>query len=512
MLRASSPARLPWWPEPIPVRILVVTDGDLSFEPVPGGMSLSIALDALRTSPWWWVQYDVVRAHRNEDPSGIPAEYERFRFDDDVIDLDDFDQIWLFGKERDAVHPLGEGELEAIARFMDGGGGVFATGDHGDIGASLCGDIPRVDRMRRWRWSAELGAPPSATGPDRNDTLVAGSDGVYRFTHQSDDVPQHISPRYRPGWTALPWRKRSDPHPLLGRGDGAVTVLPDHMHEGACVVPHDPTESRLIGSYVTTYWPGDIMPEIVADGIVTAHHESDSRFGHVEGKTFGVVGAYDGHRVDVGRIAVDSSWHHWIDLNLEGFRASDKGSDHYAAIQLYFRNVAWWTARRSTIDAMFDVAMVGARWLQPLNELQQGEPISLLGYYGVKLMQKIASKALVDEWIRWRLPHEVREILIAQPAIAAMGPEPAPTRGFYAYREFALGGIIRELLAMPVRPGHRVEPGEIATRMERGLRNGFSALVAYERDAAHHVDLLVASLEPVFAEQRIFMAPAGAGT
>jgi hypothetical protein len=33
---------------------------------------------------------------------------------------------------------------------------------------------------------------------------------------------------------------------------------------------------------------------------------------------FGTVGVYDGHQANVGRIAVDSTWHHFFDINLIG--------------------------------------------------------------------------------------------------------------------------------------------------------------------------------------------------
>ena len=33
---------------------------------------------------------------------------------------------------------------------MDGGGGLFATGDHGALGKALCGEVPRARSMRRW--------------------------------------------------------------------------------------------------------------------------------------------------------------------------------------------------------------------------------------------------------------------------------------------------------------------------------------------------------------------------
>ena len=89
-------------------------------------------------------------------------------------------------------------EAEAVALFMENGGGFFATGDHENHGEALCQFIPRVKSMRRWHSSdqdpnCEL-ASPSALGSDRNDTLQPDRDGLFMFENQSDDVPQTIEP------------------------------------------------------------------------------------------------------------------------------------------------------------------------------------------------------------------------------------------------------------------------------------------------------------------------------
>src|SRR5438093_2527534 len=94
----------------------------------------------------------------------------------------------------------------------------------------------------------------------------------------------------------------------------------------------------------------------------------------------GIVGAYDGHRVGVGRVGVDSTWHHWFDINLIGdpiapppknlgFNASDEGRAHLQNIKAYYRNVATWLARDTTHR---NILMGGVGWLQttyPLNEV-----------------------------------------------------------------------------------------------------------------------------------------------
>ena len=82
----------------------------------------------------------VTKAHRDTDIAGH-ADIEHFRFDGAGVDLSLYDEILLFGlaPAPDALSPMSDAELAALATFMDGGGGVFATGDHEDLGVVLCG-------------------------------------------------------------------------------------------------------------------------------------------------------------------------------------------------------------------------------------------------------------------------------------------------------------------------------------------------------------------------------------
>jgi hypothetical protein len=80
----------------------------------------------------------------------------------------------------------------------------------------------------------------------------------------------------------------------------------------------------------------------------------------------------------VGRVAVDSTWHHFFDINLigdpvapfpknHGFNASPTGLQALEDIRSYYRNLATWLARPGTLSRIF----VGAAWYalrtQPLS-------------------------------------------------------------------------------------------------------------------------------------------------
>src|SRR5258708_6161783 len=81
---------------------------------------------------------------------------------------------------------------------MDGGGGVFATGDHEDLGVVLNGRVPRVRSMRKWYWPnpGPLGEPiaPDALGTGRIETTQPGHNETFiHFDDQSDDIPQPLT-------------------------------------------------------------------------------------------------------------------------------------------------------------------------------------------------------------------------------------------------------------------------------------------------------------------------------
>jgi len=186
-----------------------VADGDrVSFFPGTG-FSLSTVIDTLRHSAWW-VRFNVTTAHRGMDHYGTP-DIPAFAFNKPGVDLSAYDEIWFFG---DDGPDLSVDENARIAKFMDNGGGVFATGDHDQLGAGMGAGLLRAGLMRKWKVGGPLGNPPPVLGATRHDTIVPGPDGHYDFYDQSDDRPQTISIRPRYGWSPFPWMQQTFPHAL----------------------------------------------------------------------------------------------------------------------------------------------------------------------------------------------------------------------------------------------------------------------------------------------------------
>jgi hypothetical protein len=199
-----KPERLPvpLFPKCV-LKILMVADGGITFG--PGNFGLEELIDILEEGYGPWLDIQVSTAHMSgTEPVTVPDE---FSFKDH--DLTQYDQIWLFGIVDDMIPAA---DRKAIADFTNGGGGVFATGDHEDLGYGLCGDVIRVRSMRRWYFPSDitpadklagnvpdtkmgkLVAPP-VDGPQRHDTTAERIVGGEVFNDQSDDVPQTIKPR-----------------------------------------------------------------------------------------------------------------------------------------------------------------------------------------------------------------------------------------------------------------------------------------------------------------------------
>jgi hypothetical protein len=407
---------------PCHVKILMVTDGGGSFGVADFG--LKALLDALAVPPGPWVRFDVTKAHRRTD---LTADLKNFRFD--TNDLSGFDQIWLFGVER-AGSEISEGELKALAQFMDGGGGVFATGDHEDLGVALSGRIPRVRSMRKWHWPAPgpNGEPiaPRVDGPNRFDTLSAGNDPGFQFNDQSDDVPQHITPRLYSSWPWSPYFYRAHPHPVLCGPRGVIRVLPDHPHEGECYEPSDLSASFTFNGYSTTEYPGGIAPEVIAWSSIHSGRTAGDVKGVLNPRKFGAIGAYDGHRADIGRVVVDATWHHFFDINLVGelgnpdpvkgvgFDATPAGHAAYEDIKAYYRNIAVWLARETTQQCMWWRALWWTRWNHRLamdvrpHYLEKTARLDLtellrIGAEAKDALGRFASQCTVRRWILWYL-------------------------------------------------------------------------------------------------------------
>ena len=141
ILKPFFPGRWLW--KRCNLRVLVVTDGGLDFGTGAFGLSEFLTtFNELQRSTWY--NYQITLGHRNSAPFSNPnplvvATIPSFNFASSVT-LANFDQVWLFGI--DSGSGLPSIELAAVETYMNNGGGLFATGDHGTLGSSMCSTIP----------------------------------------------------------------------------------------------------------------------------------------------------------------------------------------------------------------------------------------------------------------------------------------------------------------------------------------------------------------------------------
>jgi len=363
----------------------MVGDGEIRFnkgkDPDGDTFSLSLLIEALQERPGPVVRFYIETAYRPNDvsdPDTRGADHFSFDFLEKRKDLENFDEVWLFGDEiilpGPSPVPMRDDEVCVLFKWMENGNGVFATGDHTNLGEALNSNIPRVRSMRKWQNDT-----PPAGGRDRHDTLRSG-DGVNYFEDdQGDTIPQEILPE------PYPYKNIKNSveyhHPLLCGQAGAIKVLPDHMHEGECCVP--PLDLPMVLSCPALDLPvqdfpdqGGVkpMPQLVARSQAVGRHTTIKIIGGVriedvpvEPIPFIAIAAYDGHPINRGRVVVDSSFHHFVNVNLTGFANGDKsvpnqGLYAYEEIKSYFRNIGVWLAPKDVQRSIFIRALWEARW------------------------------------------------------------------------------------------------------------------------------------------------------
>jgi hypothetical protein len=146
-----------------------------------------------------------------------------------------------------------------------------------------------------------------------------------------------------------------NPHPLLQAGLlGPIEVFPDHPHEGECRIPTTLTTSFTLDGSSQDEWPVQtgggprVSPEIVA--LTMSHGDSFPSKEAIVPRSFISIAAYDGQLADVGRVTTDATWHHFVNINIDGTGSPRTGlqdppgtdTPDLLRIRQYYRNLAAW--------------------------------------------------------------------------------------------------------------------------------------------------------------------------
>jgi hypothetical protein len=461
------------------VDILVVVEENISIDPADS-FGIAGVIDLIRNSKVGCMRFRVDIALRNGDaptvvaaPTAHQHKYRGFRFnmmDGAVSVIDKYEQIWCFGFkpgnsgspndgeiDQPGAFPASDAELLKLSQWMkDKKGGLFGTGDHHFLGASMCRRIPRLGTMRRWT-NAD-GVPPQFTSA-RIDTLrppspayEPGAPGgpldLHNTPHQGDLAPQPIQ------WVTWqmsfwPFGIRKRPHPVLCHPTlGPIDVMPDHAHEGLCV---ETAAVPLGGSYNFGGGPQPEYPNAVDGGprpapVVIAYGSNlgDPPYNFGKGPqpartSNPMISVYDGHRAGVGRVATDSTWHHWMDVNIDDMKAAD--NNDWKKISRYFINLAvWLNPPGFSTHCLYLSAVVSHFHYPGFQEYVPGLPTRELGrslrthlikHYGPCWVTQIIWDIV---WERKLLPFDILRKLKPQPNQPEIDPD--------IFEEIVLGTLV----------------------------------------------------------------------
>lgn len=473
------------------VKILVVVDTEVSTSPGVG-FGIQRVIELVRSATVGCMSFAVDIALRSAGaptivpaPAGTQPKYTGFRFDMKDTDgatpvVNRYAQIWCFGFKpgnfagpdsdiaQAAALPASDSELAVLAAWMnDRKGGMFATGDHDYLGASMCHRIPRVRSMRRWT-NAD-GVPPiggfgNPDTADRIDTLRPGTEPLGNSTDQEDTVPQPIQwVPWSTVWVSL-YRRKARPHPVLCHPTlGPIDVMPDHAHEGLCF---DTPDVNIGGSFNfdgagnKPEYPADPSgqqprPMVIAYGSTLGGPPNVFEKGpQPQRARFPMISVYDGHGAGVGRVAVDSTWHHWMNVNIDNIAAA--GGNDWEKIKRYYINLAvWLNPPGATTKCFLDFICISHLGYLGLQEYSPKLINAELGNLVRQRLELVLGPCWVTQfvfdhlfevnpkwsamlWERYRVPVEVRP---------PKGPIPDPCLTcppLEAIENAVLGGIVRE--------------------------------------------------------------------
>lgn len=380
-----------WWRHPAKVRILMYADSSVHFSG-GGFLGLQYVYNLLKSRAYYYVDFSIDFAHRDgTDPTAtIPGAQTLVALD--IVNK--YDEVWFFGFN--SIPNLSTSEVTLLDQFMAAPkfGGVLVTGDHADLGKGIAGQITRAGVMRLYP------APPAAP-PAWNTTVEDGPDpgSTFDFNDQSDDLPQTIRYKRYLLSSFLAFRRNYRPHPVLCGPNGPIDIFPDHQHEGEAIAP--------VPAAGDPHWPTKAghqeRPEVIAWGRIKDPGATK------HGQEIGLVSAYNGHNVDVGRILADSTWHHWFDINLTGiapapspyagFDATPAGQAALKKIDAYFLNCGVWLAPPDRQTEMKNAAWWSILWTDQILELSPKAPFWYYGEQAIDALGRRASRCTVSEWI-----------------------------------------------------------------------------------------------------------------
>ena len=423
-------------PDKPTIKILLYTDDPQITQTNDFGqfMGLGSMKERLEAHKPAFADLDIRWVSRNPDDDH-PAAHKL----NDILSREDFDEIWFFGMHQCNTNKLcllercggpeselNEEEIAALNEWMRihddgrGGGGILMTGDHSNqnplyglagtngnhndqaagpeflgIGRALGCHVPRAGALRKWEGS------PTYRSDDSFSTIANGG-------FQMDCFPQQL--KLRPVDVNGDPDPDGQPHPLFFYKEGTyIEFFPDHAHEGAVIVP----DEAVLADY--DVWPCDasgrqIRPQVVAHG-TDARRPNDP---------VNIIATYNGDPAGVGRIVADSTFHHYMNLNLRCFPHPALAQSPSDQIGQFYANLAVWLAPKSKRQAMSRLMF----WELARNTLlrEEQESVESAGATARSVHARSTSPCEIHELLQVCTTTEVAD-LFGLREISAMDPE-----------------------------------------------------------------------------------------
>jgi hypothetical protein len=400
-----------------------------------------------------------------------------------------FDEIWFFGlhqgsKQRFSLgllpggpdSDLDEREVSALADWMSAsanpGGGVLMTGDHSEehsteafftnrnelcpdspaaetffgLGRALGRRVPRAGRLRIWE-----GGPTKRPLDSHNTIQSAGLQGD---PHPQELLLKWFDEKGRPS-------QSGQPHPLFFYKHGSrIEVFPDHQHEGAVVVPKiDPKDKE---------WPkGNCLrplPLAVACGVNKRNCE-----------IINLVAAYNGDPANVGRIVADSTWHHYVSMNLVSFTHPAPVNSPGDQIGQYYGNLSVWLSPRSKRREMAEAMFWWLATHPMMLEEVRGDSLSV-GRAAYTILLPVASPCEIHELLLAIVPDRICEKFET-----LYFPEKDFVLSELPSKELIIGSVLKEYYKEMVKLETSDGPHELRT-VAQVTDSGFEAALKSQRE------------------------------
>jgi hypothetical protein len=219
-------------------------------------------------------------------------------------------------------------------------------------------------------------------------------------------------------------------------------------------------------------------------------------------KRFGLVSAYDGDRVGIGRVVVDSTWHHWFSYNLHDFKSANQPM--YRLMQAYYRNVALWLATPTQRQTLLFAATWGTVVSDPMAfPAAPRRSIWAVGERAVAMMSRTVSPCTLFEFVASPF-NGLAETLGGADSSDPAAPLIDGLRADLAVRAI-VGGVASSLItpAYEYLQAHntprRLLDAEAITRAAAdGLQHGHRALLETVRSSAAASTTLAGRLDDAF--------------